>query len=140
MQTDVHASAIASFEDWQFWVSLPDRMEGYADAAELGSQTQADLYAAATALRKLEGILREAAARKAVAMGHDESPQNPAAPVSAEARDAERYRKLKAAMQESPLALQSFLAHHNWHPDTFTQGIDETIDLYEPPRALAGKG
>lgn len=41
--------------------------------------------------------------------------------------DAERYRKLKSAITV-PRAMQSFVMHMGWHPDTFAMGIDEAID------------
>ncbi len=41
--------------------------------------------------------------------------------------DQVRYRKLKAAITV-PMAMQSFIKHMGWHPDTFKMGIDEAID------------
>ena len=41
--------------------------------------------------------------------------------------DATRYRFLKRRFTV-PYAMQSWLRHMNWHPDTFAMGVDEAID------------
>ena len=48
-------------------------------------------------------------------------------PDAAGERDGARDRKLKVAISV-PYAMQSFIQHMGWHPDTFKMGIDEAID------------
>ncbi len=63
-------------------------------------------------------------------IGYYLSPQpTPSIPAAQNTKDAERYRKLKAAITV-PHAMQTFLKHMNWAPNTFSIGIDEAIDAY----------